>query len=87
MHVTLHALELVRPNEKTRLFADRGSSYWPFGSVGLHTLLEVQTTDCLAKADAYPARRLRRKVSFPERGDLRVQRNSYLEAEVSPLVR
>jgi hypothetical protein len=50
-------------------------------------LLKVQATDYLAKADAYPARRLRRKVFFPERGDLRVQRNSYLEAEVSPLVR
>ena len=40
LHVTLHILELSRPDENTQSSADRRSSYRPFGSVRLHTSAE-----------------------------------------------
>jgi hypothetical protein len=40
MHVTLHLLELIRPDENIRSSADRGSAYRPFGSVRLHVSVE-----------------------------------------------
>lgn len=51
-------------------------------------LLKIQIIDRLHTADAYPARRPRCTVSFPESGDLRVQGNSHFGAdEVSPPAR
>ena len=40
LHVTLHVLELIRPDENTQSSTDRRSSYRPFGSVRLHTSAE-----------------------------------------------
>jgi len=36
LHVTLHVLELIRPEESTQPSTGRRSSYRPFGSVRLH---------------------------------------------------
>jgi len=41
LHVTLHVLELIRPDENTQSSTDRRSSYRPFGSVRLHMSAEI----------------------------------------------
>jgi hypothetical protein len=81
MHLTLHTLELIHRDNNPLHSTGRESSYQLFGSVGLRRSSESFSTDIFGTAYTYSTRCTQRNFPSPEHSDLRVQDDSYPEAD------